>query len=290
MITNLCILGASGTGKSILNDLLKDNIEIIEPYRARNEGARASEKVFIPPEIVSELLILNRRLDRGPILSLDSDKHIFPPYISGEHSFRKWLEVYKRATFFLMGNNRQVLLHQKIKSDLRKIEIFAPVLLDILENRALHDVIPFLGGVRKTIFLLLNPLSESIMNFDPKQIINWAGWGRKQWQEIQDKRNKLKCHRVDPHEVQTRIDLLPIQAETWRSFAALADEDKEHFGFIECIKWKYYEYKFLEKGNKEHTKNLQGVHQVIQEAANKAGLGEITKKFFLNMENSKHYQ
>ena len=287
MAINLCILGAAGVGKSVLNDLLKDGVEIIEPFRARTEGARYGEKVYISPVILSELLILNRRVDRGPILCIDSDKNIFPPYLSGNHEFRKWLEVYQRATFFMVGNTKQILLHHKIKSELRKVEIFAPVLLDILENRALRGIIPFLENIEKTIFLLLNPLNESILNFDPRQIINWAGWGRNQWQEIQDKRNKQKNKRVEPGDVQARIELLPIEMEAWRAFAQMAEKNKERYSFIECVKWNHFEYKYPEKGTKEYTHKLKDTLKDIMAEASKAGLDESLKKFFLNMDNSK---
>lgn len=287
MAINLCILGAAGVGKSVLNDLLKDGVEIIEPFRARMEGARCGEKVYISPVILSELLILNRRVDRGPILCIDSDKSFFPPYISGNHEFRKWLEVYQRATFFAVGNTKQILLHQKIKSELRKVEIFAPVLLDILENRALAGIVPFLENVEKTIFLLLNPLNESILNFDTRQIINWAGWGRNQWQEIQDKRNKLKHKKSDAADVQTRIDLLPIEAEAWRALAKLSEKNRDKYCFIECIKWNHFEYLYPEKGTKEYSHKLKETLKDIMAQASKTGQEDILKRFFLNMDNSK---
>jgi len=283
MKVNLCILGPPGVGKAVVHDLLHDNVVTIDPYRARKEGARAEEDVYVSPVMLRELLNLNRTFDDdSPVLRIDSERGDVEPYLIGGREYRRWLEVYNRASFFLVRNTQQVLLHKEIDSDFRKIEIFAPVLNDILDHPEVYDVIPFLEEFDKTVFLLLNPLSKSIRDFSPAQIIDRAGWIRERWREIQDRRDELKNKQVDPGEVQLRINLLPVEAAAWKKFALKSEEDSGRFKFVECLNWNHFEYKFLERKGNIVKETMETVNDILESASAVDGeTREIIMKFMI---------
>lgn len=267
MKVNLCILGAPGAGKAIVHDLLHDNVVTIDPYRARKEGARAEEDVYVSPVMLGELLNLNRTFDDdNPVLRVDSEKGDVEPYLIGGREYRRWLEVYHRASFFLVRETRQVLLHKEIDSDFRKIEIFAPVLSDMLDHPKAYSAIPFLEEFDKTIFLLLNPLGKSIRDFSPTQIIDRAGWIKERWREIQDRRDELKNKQVDPEEVKLRINLLPVEAEAWKNFALKSEKEPDKFKFVECLNWNHFEYKFLERKANPVKETMATVNDILDAA------------------------
>lgn len=282
MIVNFCILGASGIGKSPVDCLFPSDVVRIEPYRAREEGARPNEKYFVSPTMLEELLFLNRKLDQKPIVYLDSDKGNTEPYMIGRKKYRKWLEVYKRASFFTVRKTKQVLLHyeQEIALDCRKVEVFAPVLSLILENEDVRSALPFLQEAM-TVFILLNPLTKSVRDINLDQIIDGVGWERKDWIKLQTKRNRLLGKDEKSSSVNERVDLLPLEAKAWQSLAKLTEQKPDDFRFVECLGWSHYEYKYLGKEDSEIAKELESAKSDILKSAQSVGLESILQKCML---------
>src|SRR5689334_8389297 len=109
MSMTLCILGASGIGKSPLDGLLRPGVGKVEPYRARPDGARKGEEYYVNPHMLKELLELNRQA--GPaLMEVDSDRGNIQPFQVGGRPYRKWLVLFPRASFFQVRGTEQVLL------------------------------------------------------------------------------------------------------------------------------------------------------------------------------------
>lgn len=247
MTLNVCIIGASGVGKTEFSKLFrKDKVTTIEPYRARKDGARINEKYFVNPDMLTELLLLNRTTDPNPVVYLDSDIGNVAPYTIGNKSYRKWLEVYKRASFFMVRDTAQVLLHHpedEVKD--RRLEIFAPVLSLILNSRAAARIIPYFQGA-VTVFVLLNPLDQSVLKTDSTRITEYSfSDGEWSWERIQKERNFATKGEAKSEDIRKRLDALPIEASAWQSLAQLAKDDPDAFKFVDCKQWRYFECECL---------------------------------------------
>lgn len=247
MSQNIIFIGGSGMGKGKIGDAIpKGKAQVVEPYRARKDGAREGERYFISPDMLSELLRLNRALSGAPLLQYDSDIGNVSPYGGGSKCFRAWLEIYEGASFFMVRDTAQVLLHNELNSPaIRKLEIFGPVLSAILRSPA-KDVIPYFQN-SSTVFILLNPLAVPITKIDAADIAKCqfaeAGWN---WEKVQIERNKIvKDGDAMPDDVAVRMALLPNEAEAWQNLTALAVENPKTFAFIDCTKWSFFECRTL---------------------------------------------
>jgi len=247
MSYNVAFIGCSGVGKGKASNAIPNGkAGVVEPYRARKDGARGGEKVYVAPEVLLELLHLNRAVHGRPLIHRDSGKGDVPPYGRGDIRFRNWLEVYRGASFFMVRDTAQVLLHnQPDGRPVRKIEIFAPVLSAILRSDA-KLAMPYFHESR-TIFVHLNPLSVPMADVDPSGIADHEfaeeGWD---WESIQARRNQIVKGDEKRDDIAVRMALLPDEAAAWQDLAALAGEEPDEFAFIDCTEWSFFECRILD--------------------------------------------
>lgn len=296
MIVNLAVMGASGVGKTNLGDLFHDDVEVIEPYRVRPKGARAGEHYFVAPAMFEELLALNRIAEPTPLFFLDSDDGETEPYAIGRKNYRKWLEIHSRASFFTIRKDLQVLLQSKrLGSNLRKVEIFSPVLSLMLsavqKNPHVQQALRFLHEADLTIFVLLNPLDRLVLN-GPKGIIDGCGWARKQWTELQRKRIEEKGKSAGKssedirkelekaaEEISERVDILPLEAETWQTLDMLAARYPKRFILVHCERWTHFEWKYSANKDAKAKAENEAARADLLKAAKKAGVDRRILQF-----------
>jgi len=228
---------------------MKGEASVTEPYRARKDGARKGETYYVSPEMLKEVLRLCGAAEGEPVIHLDSAAGNVKPYGSSSNLFRNWLEVYKSASFFMVRDTEQVLLHSEPKKpDIRKLEIFGPVLAAILRSQA-KDVMPFFRD-STTIFVHLNPLSQPLKDVNPDEVAKLAFANPKwNWESIQTKRNMIVRGKPLADDVAVRMALLPDEVRAWQELLALS-QPRGQFHFVDCTEWDFFEARRL---NEEYT-------------------------------------
>ena len=297
--TNICVIGGSGVGKSTTLKYVLGDTARIDPYRARPDGARTGEDRYVSPAMWQELLRLNERLDEnGPRVTLSSNKGDMDPCLMGDSALEQWVKIFTNASFFTVRKDMQVLLHYDFQVDapLGKVELFAPVFYAILKNKTARDAIPFLQGA-KTIFILLNPLATPVTEVAADDVIDKAGWIVEDWIDLQFQRSLLwgELEGLDSVALEKkrakmaeRVVQLPYEVAAWQNLIALSRSEPDVCGFVECLGWTHFEYKYIGRGKAEIRRRAEAAKQDILRAASIVDLdGDIQRAFRLGDDSTK---
>ncbi|MGA7720536.1 MAG: hypothetical protein WCA84_05090 [Ignavibacteriaceae bacterium] len=210
----ICILGHSGIGKSPLAKLFE--VEGWEPYRVRKPRNDADKLVCMSEKEYDNLIKEHQEL-----------KPLFKS--SKENDIR----VYKDWSFFKVRNEQQCLKHTEISKDPSKsirVEIFAPVLLEMIEN------ISSLGNafsLNNLFFIFLNPTSESFVKMrKPSTELKLAT------HTAIVERYRAQGKIIDLADVSKRIKYLDDELKAWQEIIRIPSR------YIECMKWSHFEYRY----------------------------------------------
>ena len=216
----LCILGHSGVGKTPLGRLFK--APTWEPFRVRTPRNPLDAKTCKTQEEHDELL----EGQRG--------KYGEPLYRSHPHSEND-LIVYPEWSFFKVRGTRQCLLHIEEARDPDaplRVEIFAPVLVEMIENQEKFKK-AFALNVPNMLFVLLNPTSESF----------WAAHGPSLELSLATftaitERSRLLPAGVDLAETLRRVEHLKQEVKAWKQLLGIIPTS------VECMNWPHFEFRY----------------------------------------------
>jgi hypothetical protein len=221
-INRICILGHSGIGKSNLADLFK--VAGWEPFRVRVPRDEKDALVCKSPD---EFRILREAAIRKGL------KHNIQIDAGGN------LEVYDDCSIFQVRGKDQYLEHTKEAKSwdtILRIEIFAPVLVEMLKNwDKLRSI--FCLDPARTLIILLNPTSKSFKTMSqPSQELCLST------ALAVSERYRASGKAVDLADIIQRTEHLSGELAAWRElFAAGAN-------VVECLNWPYFEYRYKASG------------------------------------------
>jgi hypothetical protein len=212
----LCIVGHSGIGKSPLTKLF--DLTAWEPFRIRVPRNAEDAKVCKSPDEYE-------RLER-------QHSGTQPIYASPQGSSNR-LRVYEHWSFFEVRRERQCLDHKEAKNESAslRIEIFAPVFLEMLKNLGSLGS-AFTLTVENLLILLLNPTSKSFRDMpEPSQELRLATLF------AVTERDRLMGKSVDLADSLRRVEYLTEELIAWREMSALFPKNT-----VECQKWPHFEF------------------------------------------------
>lgn len=215
----ICIMGHSGIGKSPLTKLFK--IDGWEPFRVRVPRNAEDAKVCKTPDEY-------KKLEEG-------HRNLASLYESQGDNPNK-LRVYDDWSFFEVRRANQCLEHTvaaKDKSIPLRVEIFAPVLIEILKNsEALRSA--FVLDKENVLILLLNPTSCSFRDMqEPSEELRLATIF------ATTERARVAGKSVDLADSLRRVEHLNGELAAWREFCLLFPQNT-----IECCKWSHFEFRY----------------------------------------------
>jgi hypothetical protein len=214
----LCLLGHSGVGKSPLTKLFK--VDGWEPFRVRKPRSAADAKVCKSREEFQTLL--------------DQHSGQTPLYQSPEGS-ENALRVYEDWSFFKVRCKDQCLEHTetaKNPATSLRIEIFAPVLVEILENLSRLDR-AFHLNLDSLLIVLLNPISRSFVDMgEPTTELRLAT------HTAIVERSRVQGKGVDLADVIQRVQHLDCELVAWRRISEIVSNT------VECKSWPHFEYRY----------------------------------------------
>jgi hypothetical protein len=209
---HLCIMGHSGVGKSPLSDLF--DMRGWDPYRIR-DARDAHDKVKSKQEYES----LRVGANRGDVC-----------YQSQQSS----LSVCTKWSTFKVRDMEQCLDNTDFdpRSDMR-IEVFAPVLLEMIQQREqvkrAFDLDP-----DNILVVILNPTSTSFSGMDdPSPELQSATLAAVM------ERNRVSGNEVDLADALRRVEDLVDELRAWREFIRM-----ENIRTLECLRWEHFEYRY----------------------------------------------
>ena len=216
----LCILGHSGIGKSPLGRLFK--VPTWEPFRVRTPRNPLDGKTCKTQQEFDELL------------ESQKSKYGDPLYRSHPHSENP-LIVYPEWSFFKVRGTNQCLPHieaaRKPGSALR-VEIFAPVLVEMIENQEKFRE-AFTLDIPNMLFVLLNPTSESFKDMhSPSLALSLATLS------AITERSRLYAAGVDLAESLRRVEHLKQELKAWKQLLGIIPNT------VECLHWPHFEFRY----------------------------------------------
>jgi hypothetical protein len=250
-INRICILGHSGIGKTNLAGLFK--VKGWEPYRVRIPRDADDAKVCMSPPDFQRLL---------------SELAGKKPLYEGNAGFK----AYEHWSVLNVRGKDQILNHSiEAKSDdtLLRVEIFAPVLVEILRNR---DKLTgaFSLDPSRTLVILLNPTGTSFRDMgepSPELRLSTAF--------AVAERYRAGGKAVDLADVIQRIEHLRDELSAWREMFATGAV------VVECTKWEHFEYRYKATG--DYLAEARRAHKALSKAIEKhAGLDEQNRTAVLN--------
>ena len=216
----ICIVGHAGIGKSPLSKLFK--AEDWEPYRVRKPRNAADAEVCKTPDEYEELL---RNCQAKQSLHYD-----------GGSSSRNQLLVYEQWSFFKVRGDRQCLEHTpaaKDRSTALRVEIFGPVLVEMIENRAQIKV-AFPLDPDDLVIVILNPDSTRISRMTtPSLSLALAT------HTAVAERSRAQGKSTDLPDILKRVDCLASELKAWKDLQNLVPRNT-----VECCRWRYFEYRY----------------------------------------------
>lgn len=220
----LCIMGPSGVGKSPLSRLF--NVQGWEPYRIRVPRNAEDAKVCKTPDEYAALEAGHR-----------SKKLLYESPASSTNKLR----VYRTWSFFEVRGSRQCLEHTPEAKDAAmplRVEIFAPVLLEILQNLdAVRDA--FAVSHENLLVLLLNPTSRPFREMSaPSEELRLATFS------AATERDRVAGKAVDLADALRRVEHLQDEVAAWRELSALFP-----LNTVECMMWPHFEFRYTQPGH-----------------------------------------
>lgn len=203
------ITGPGGIGKSPLDDLFKDTVFRIDPYRLRLNGPRNSEdKLYAPPRLHGDL--------ENVLEKLGDPAHPVP--CQGEDI--KWYPKSKVLFFTVRGVWQCLFLDnaELAQAELAKAEIYAPVLVILLK-----DCDGFREALGEIQIVVLNPATQSLTKITD-------------WNELKAKTQENCRNRGDSDEsIRKRSQYIDAEAPAWKALIA-------QYQATEYVGWPFAEY------------------------------------------------
>lgn len=221
---NLMITGPSGAGKSPLGSFVDVDLEI-EPHRVRKKPrnefhAGAPDVYYLSPMAYEGLL---------GILEGSGELHpLAPDRSTGINVYRG-----KALTFSVRSKPQVLFLPKELKAARRrKIEIYAPILLELLKC---SDPARLLEG--DIFILLLNPWNKPIDMLSSDKISDTDSEDGQVVAEILKKRGETD------EEIRRRIACLPEELEAWQAIMKMAASEPR-LNFVDARAWEHAEYTY----------------------------------------------
>jgi hypothetical protein len=216
------VMGHAGVGKSPLNRLFRDEVLRIEPYRVREAPRGKDDSFYASQEVRDKLKLLSSR----DIIEVIND-----------------IEIHPMVTFFKVRGSDQFLFTpiEPYGDRPYKVEIYAPVLLRLLEFDITREILPFLVGGKHNLVLIL------ILNSCRKPLNNKLF----KVSELEAKtelavmcRHKLKGTPSEKAEkdAKKRIQSLHEELPAWKT---LGTKSAPEFAVVDIDRWEYLEYTYL---------------------------------------------
>jgi hypothetical protein len=215
----ICVMGHSGVGKSPLTRLF--NVDGWEPFRVRVPRNAEDAKVCKTPDEYERLEASHRSLQ--------------PLYESPSGNPNR-LRVYEGWSFFEVREAKQCLEHTaaaKNKSVPLRVEIFAPVLLEMLKNADSLDR-AFALDTENLLLLLLNPTSRSFRDMqEPSEELRLATLF------ATTERDRVIGKSADLADSLRRVEHLNDELAAWRELCRLFPKNA-----VECCRWPHFEFRY----------------------------------------------
>lgn len=214
-----CILGHSGIGKSPLTKLFK--VDGWDPFRVRIPRNEQDAKVCKSPEEYSKL-----------VAKYNNQKLIYESPQGSENNLR----VFKDCSFFKVRGSDQYLEHTEDAKDENKslrIEIAAPILAEMLENREnLKNV--FALDPKNLMIILLNPTSQSFKEMEePSPELRLATLF------AITERSRIQSKGIDLADSLRRVEYLKDELAAWKKLYKIVPQNT-----VECQNWAYFEFRY----------------------------------------------
>ena len=242
---HLCLLGPSGIGKSPLANLFK--LEGFEPYRIRTPRDEKDKRVCMDETEAEE--IYNHEFNAHRPEEIEED----------------WLEVGNEYCFFSVRKDRQCLRFKidgkRVLNKPKRIEIFAPRLLDILKNKKGSGAAIGLN-LHNILLIFLNPSTSRYSEMNtPDNVLEQATF------YAITKRTELQRKPVDLADAFKRIKRLSDELAAWKDLQGAVPK------YVECTKWKHYEFRYLQPDNNPWNANreLVSTRETLITAFEKSG-------------------
>ena len=201
------IVGPGGIGKSPIDSLLRDDIIKLDPYRLRPQGPRhASDVLYVHPKLRTELLVLLKQMGDSPI-KLKCDKEDI-----------EWYPKFM-VLFFTVRGVWQLLMLRGVDGQVAKAEIYAPILLSLLN---IQNIRSLLG---QSEVVILNPSSQRLTVMQ-------------NWKDIEDKTEDNCTRRGDSTKsIRKRVNSIVMEAPAWKEL--INNQNGTEFS-----NWEFLEYKY----------------------------------------------
>jgi hypothetical protein len=215
----MCIVGHAGVGKSPFSKVFK--LQGWEPYRVREPRDAEDAKVCKTPHEYEALLRECREKQK--------------PHYDGGSSSQNHLLVYDQWSFFKVRNDRQCLEltpAAKDASQSLRVEIFAPVLVEMIENRTqIASAFPL--DLDDLAVVILNPDSTPISEMaSPSLPLTLAT------HTAVAERSRAQGKPTDLPDILKRVDYLAGELKAWQDLQRIVPDT------VECRRWKHFEYRY----------------------------------------------
>lgn len=220
---HVCILGPSGIGKSPLTSLFR--LPGLDPLRVREPRDEKDRPLCISEPDAAELFA---KETVGQSVAWPA-----PTAPSG------WFVLGERWLFIGVRDDRQCLRFQEdngrpLLRSQRRVEVFAPRLLDILNDRDGSQSKISLS-TDNLVVLLLNPTPTSYeaMTDEPDELLRQAMF------YAITKRSELQRKPVDIPDAQKRISAIKDELMAWKAIKKLVG-----VSCLEFRSWKHFEFRY----------------------------------------------
>jgi len=231
-VLRVCILGHSGVGKTHLAQLFA--LEGWEPFRVRE------------PRNPTDAALCKTPAEYAALKAGRAD--VAPVYRGGPPND---LRVYEDWSFFAVRNGAQCLEHTaaaRDRSTSLRVEIFAPVLAELLEHHDEIDGRAFSLDPDDIVVLLLNPTARSIHEMvEPTDELRLATLFAIRERATVDDGD------FDLADALRRSEFLDVELDAWKKVAKFVPHT------VECLRWEHFEYRYLVKGPSELSRARESV-------------------------------